>query len=314
MNAVPYTPALKREWDAFVGRSKNGTFLFMRDYMDYHADRFTDHSLLFYDGPRLVALMPANLASGEIISHGGLTYGGIITDDGMKVDPMREVMDCLLLQAKAAGVSRVLYKAIPHIYHRVPAEEDLYALFRLGARLCRRDVSSTILLSAPLGYSKGRRGCVKKGLGSGIVIRESQDFDAYMRIEEAHLALKHNTKPVHSAEEIRLLAGRFPANIRLFGAYLNETLLGGVIVYVSSRVAHAQYICATEEGKEMGALDAVLANLVEERFREATYFDFGISTTDGGRALDVGLIANKESFGARATVYDFYEIPVDGPS
>ena len=45
---VRYTAEKADEWNAFVAESKNGTFLFNRGYMDYHADRFVDHSLMFY--------------------------------------------------------------------------------------------------------------------------------------------------------------------------------------------------------------------------------------------------------------------------
>ena len=60
---IRYTPDRKDEWDRFVAKSKNGTFLFFRDYMDYHADRFRDHSLMFYLDDNLYALMPANAYS-----------------------------------------------------------------------------------------------------------------------------------------------------------------------------------------------------------------------------------------------------------
>ena len=44
LKVIKYTRPLKEEWDAFVDVSKNGTFMLIRDYMDYHADRFIDHS------------------------------------------------------------------------------------------------------------------------------------------------------------------------------------------------------------------------------------------------------------------------------
>ena len=47
IDIVKYNHNMKAEWDAFVKTSKNGTFLFMRDYMEYHNDRFIDYSLLF---------------------------------------------------------------------------------------------------------------------------------------------------------------------------------------------------------------------------------------------------------------------------
>ena len=54
-----YTPAKKDEWDQFVRQSKNGTFLFLRDYMDYHSDRFADFSLVARDGEKIIAVLPA---------------------------------------------------------------------------------------------------------------------------------------------------------------------------------------------------------------------------------------------------------------
>lgn len=311
MRIERYSADCKLVWDDFVERSKNGVFLFRRDYMDYHADRFLDHSLLFFNKSHLVALLPANRNDDCIVSHGGLTFGGIVSDDDMKVDAMMEVFSSLMEHARSLGVRRIVYKTVPHIYHRIPAEEDLYALFRFGARLYRRDVSSTILQSNPLEFAKGRRGCVKKGQGLGITVRPSTDFESFMKIEADHLLRKHNKKPVHTAAELNLLAGRFPENIRLFGGFRDDRMLGGAIVYRSPEVAHAQYIAATDEGKELGVLDVVLASLVHEQFKQVKYFDFGISTDRDGQHLDHGLMSNKESFGARATVYDFYEIPVD---
>ena len=71
-----YTPDKAAEWDDFVGKSKNATFLFHRGYMDYHADRFADFSLMFYYKGRLCALLPANDdGNGSLCSHRGLTYG-----------------------------------------------------------------------------------------------------------------------------------------------------------------------------------------------------------------------------------------------
>ena len=56
-----YTAADKRVWDRYVANARNATFLFFRDYMDYHADRFQDYSLLFYVGNHLYAILPANI-------------------------------------------------------------------------------------------------------------------------------------------------------------------------------------------------------------------------------------------------------------
>ena len=76
IDVIKYNSNMKAEWDAFVETSKNGTFLFMRNYMEYHSDRFADHSLMFYCNNRLLAVLPANIRESEktLVSHGGLTY------------------------------------------------------------------------------------------------------------------------------------------------------------------------------------------------------------------------------------------------
>ena len=304
-----YRPDLAGAWNTFVAGAKNGLFLFDRGYMDYHADRFDDHSLTFWSGEKLVGLLPASERSGVLSSHGGLTFGGVITDRRMRAVLMLEVFDALRGYMAAAGLERLTYKAVPHIYHQVPAEEDLYALFRHGARLVRRDISSTVDLRDRVAITKGRKWSTSKALRNDIQVAESQAFGAFMALEAAHLQEKYGVDPTHTAGEMELLAARFPRNIRLFTASRGGELLGGVIVYESRMVAHAQYIASTAAGRELGALDAILAHLMNGEFGAThPYFDFGISTEQGGRCLNAGLIENKESYGARATVHDFYEL------
>ena len=66
------------EWNEFVAKSKNGTFLLDRRYMDYHQERFTDCSLMFYSKEKLVAVLPAHRDDDTLYSHCGLSYGGLI--------------------------------------------------------------------------------------------------------------------------------------------------------------------------------------------------------------------------------------------
>jgi hypothetical protein len=276
--------------------------------MDYHADRFTDHSLMFYKDDRLIGVMPGNIEDDQLISHGGLTFGGIISDNKMKTTLMLELFETLRIYLSSIGIKQIIYKAIPHIYHQVPAEEDLYALFLHKAKLYRRDVSSTISPATKMRLSKGRKWAIKRAAKNAVQVKRSYEFETFIAIEEQYLLDKHHKKPVHTAAEIQMLVDRFPNNIKLFATYKDETMLGGVIIYESERVAHAQYIAASDDGKEMSALDAIMDFLINDYYRDKTYFDFGISTDQDGQYLDVGLVANKESFGARTTVYDFYKI------
>jgi hypothetical protein len=303
-----YDAGQKPLWDQFVGRAKNGVFLFRRDYMDYHADRFADHSLLFFAEDRLIGLLPASAGDGVLTSHSGLTFGGIVTDERMRTPVMVELFGQVKRYLREQGIGRMVYKPVPHIYHRFPAEEDLYALFIHGGRLVRRNIASVLRPGDHPEPTKGRRWSTRKARNNGLDVGESRDFTAFMALEEAHLASKYGARPTHTAAEMELLAGRFPDNILLFTATKDGELLGGVVVYVSRQVAHTQHIASTEHGRELGALDRIFEVLLDEVFADRPYFDFGTSNEDGGRRLNVGLIDNKESYGARAVAYDWYEL------
>jgi len=309
VKVIPYSAARRREWDDFVRSAKNGHFLFHRDYMDYHADRFPDASLLFYDGrDRLIGLLPATVRDGVLSSHAGLSFGGVISGPGMKAELMLELFAAMCASLRERGLHEIIYKPVPHIYHRVPAEEDLYALFRFGARLIRRDLSATIDRRARLPFSKGRDWGRQQANKNGLEVEQCSDFATFMTIEEDLLHARHKVKPTHSAAELELLAGRFPDNIGLFAARQGGRMLAGVVIYETATVAHTQYIGAGEEGRKLGALDLVLYHLINEHYAAKDYFDFGISTEDNGSYLNAGLIQNKESYGARATVFDWYRL------
>lgn len=309
VEVVRYNGEYKAVWDAFVKASKSGTFLLLRDYMDYHADRFRDHSLLFYRKNKLVALLPANEQGEELHSHAGLTYGGMITDARMKAGAMLEVFEAMQHYLREQEFRKIKYKTIPHIYHRSPAEEDLYALLKSGAVLTRRDLLSVVMPAQALGYSKKRRWEVAKARAGGWYLGRSYDFKQYMHIVAELLRKKYDAVPVHTPEEIQTLAASFPVNIKLFTATDAEgNMAAGVLIYETDTVAHCQYIGYTEKGRIQGALAVLLDYLLTEVYAAKAYFDLGASMEGRGLELNSKLLANKESYGARAVVQDFYEI------
>jgi len=309
MQVEIYKKPRKTVWDEFVRKSKNGTFLFYRDYMDYHSDRFEDHSLMIWDDKdRLITLLPANRVERKLISHGGLTYGGFITDETMRTPVMLGVFKSVITFLKEHYFDEVVYKTIPHIYHRIPAEEDLYALFLSPAKLVRRDVLTVCDSKNRLSFQERRRRSIKKAVKNGLTVKESNDYEQYWAILEENLNSTYGVDPVHSISEIHLLQSRFPNNIKLFGCFKGEVMLGGVVIYESDKVAHVQYIAANEQGKSSGALDLVFDFLLTDFYREKTFFDFGISNENDGSYLNRGLIDQKEGFGARAVAHDHYVI------
>jgi hypothetical protein len=311
MNIIRYTAEMKTRWNAFVDSSKNATFLFKRDYMDYHSDHFSDHCLLFVDDKnKLLALMPANQKEDALVSHGGLTYGGILSDASMTTPRMFELFDMLKLYAHSNGIKRIIYKTIPHIYSRIPAQEDQYALFRHGALLSRRDVLAVIEKSNHLPYQARRKRKISQARNAKLEIKKSVDYKAFWIILEENLLRRYKVKPVHSLSEITLLAGYFPEHIHLHICSAGKKILAGMVVYVTDDVAHVQYISTSEDGRNIGALDLLFAELIEHVYADKRYFDFGISTEQNGKMLNLGLIEQKEGFGARAVVHDQYEMAV----
>lgn len=306
-----YRPEDAGAWDDFVTRSKNGTFLFQRGFMDYHADRFTDASLMALHDGKIVALLPASAgAEGRIVSHGGLTYGGMVTDARMTAALALEVFQHLLDHCRSVGFRQMLYKPVPHIYHRLPAEEDLHALFLSGAQLCRSDLSGTIPLQAFDGFAKSKRAGVKAAAKAGIAVAESRDYAAFWAILAERLADRHGAAPTHDLREMELLATRFPDEIRLFLAHADTRPCAGVLVFDCGNTVHAQYIASNDHGRETGAIDAIVAHLVTEVYPKRQWFDFGISTVAQGRELNVGLSRQKEMYGARSTVYQQFLVPL----
>ena len=303
-----YTPTKKEEWNHLVSTSRAPHFLFYRDYMEYHADRVQDASVLLYEGRRLAAALPANRDGDVIRSHGGLTFGGFITDTRVTAHRMLAAVDTAMQFFRDEGFSRIVYAPVPHIYHAVPAEEDLYALFRRGARLVRRDLSSTIDLTRRVRTSKGRRSSRKRAMRDGLTVERSSDYHAFIDLLASVLEERYDVAPTHTGDELALLAAHFPDAISLYIARADEEFLAGVVIYETEMVVHTQYIAASEAGRRCGAVDAIVTSLLENIYAEKRYFDFGISTERGGMYLNEGLIRNKESYGARGVAYDRYEL------
>lgn len=307
LNLIPYQPGLKEVWDRVVNQSKNSTFLHLRVYMDYHAQRFDERSVIVQRKGSPVAVFPCNRQGDLIISHAGLTYGGLIYIAKLHAIEVLDIFSLLIHHFKDQGACKLLYKAIPHIFHQYPAEEDLYALFRHKARLVRRDISSAILLKNKIKVSGSRKCTILKAKKSGLEFVKDDNLPVFHQLLKSVLN-KFDAQPVHTLPEMELLQHRFPDRIRLFTAYKDATLLAGALVYDFGRVVHTQYLANSDEGRTLGALDFVLWNLIDDIFNDRDYFSFGISTGNQGMHLNEGLIFQKEGFGGRAIVHDFYQL------
>lgn len=315
LSIMRYTADKAELWNHFNKQSKNSLFMFDRNYMDYHQDRFKDHSLLFYDDDKLAAILPMSEHGDMLISHGGLTYGGFITDTRMKQHTMMDCFSELQKYAKGNGFRCIRYKCIPHIYHSQPAEEDRFSLFANGAHLVTIDVSTYVNLANPLKMPKGRKAQISRAKREGVRIEEltgSEDFIRFIDIENEVLTERHDVRAVHTGQELKMLHDRFPENIHLFAALKNETIIAGTVIYEYEKVVHTQYMAANADARKIGALDLTIAAVMERFKEQKEWLDFGISTEHGKIYLNEGLCAQKEGFGGRTGVYEIWELPCDG--
>lgn len=298
-------------WNQFNKQSKNYLFMFDRNYMDYHKDRFKDHSLMFYDDDKLIALLPMSEHGDQLISHGGLTYGGFITDSKMKQHTLMDCFEELIKYSKENNFKNIRYKCIPHIYHNQPAEEDRFALFANGANLDTVDVSTYVNLESPLKMPKGRKAQISRAKREGVIVEELtglEDFKNFIDLENEVLTERHDVKAVHTGEELKLLHDRFPENIHLFASIKDNKLIAGTVVYEYDHVVHTQYMAANDEARQIGALDLAISTVLNKYRETKKWLDFGISTEHGKIYLNEGLCAQKEGFGGRTGVYEIWKL------
>lgn len=298
-------------WNSFIDQAKNATFLFHRDFMEYHHNRFEDYSLIVEDEKGWVAVLPANRVGNTIYSHQGLTYGGLVLKENVKLEKVILIFKAVLQKLKEDGFNSLLVKELPFIYNTSFSDDWKYVMFLLEAKLRRRDTLAVIDLSQKRSLSNGRSEGVKRGIKSQLTVRE-EGFSAFWNsILIPNLQEKYGVRPVHSLTEIELLKSRFPSQIRQFNVYKKEEIVGGTTIFESKNVAHSQYISANSFKNEYGTLDFLHHYLITEVFNQKAYFDFGISNEEGGKKLNGGLSYWKESFSAHTVTQDFYEIQVD---
>lgn len=300
------------DWDHFVKSSRTPLFMFERTFMEYHSHRFEDYSLVLRDDKGIIALLPANRVNDELISHGGLTYGGLIFAKKCSAEKMVDLVGVMLSTIKSWGIRKIKYKTIPYIFQEQPSDETVYALSRHGAHLFGRDLSSIIKLENRLEYSTLRKRQIKKALKANVQIVDSDDYASAHLMLRSTLA-KHGTQPVHNLEELEYLKSKFPKNIQLRVAKIDNDIVAALVLFIFKSVVHTQYISVSLEGGKVGALDLLIAQTVDN-FQELNFkfFSFGISTESNGKVLNKGLIQQKEGFGGRGMALDTYRLYLNG--
>lgn len=309
-----YDEADESLWDALCETSINATFLHSRRFLGYHGSRFDDRSVLIYDKDEIVGLFPAApdpADKARLISHPGITYGGVVHNGRLTGDRMQEALQTLCRHYGTLGFGSLRYKALPHIYMSVPAQDDLYGLFSLGAVRSRCDLACAIDLARRLAPNERRRRGLRRGLRS-ITLSQGPDLlDQLWDVIETNLADRHAARPVHSRAEMAELIRRFPQAIEICCGLSEDRIVAGTLIFKTSRVWHAQYIGASDAGYASSALDVIFDNLIERaRQAGARYFDFGTSNEQQGTVLNAGLYRFKAEFGGGGVAHEFFDLPL----
>ncbi|MEI7824517.1 MAG: GNAT family N-acetyltransferase [Chlorobiaceae bacterium] len=302
-----YSSCLASDWSKVLMNSRNGIFLFDRNFIEYHGNRFTDFSAVAYIDENPVALLPASidLDLDHVSSHAGLTFGGVVLKRELRGDVAIELINALLDSLKEWGAKTLTVKLLPQVFACYPSAEIEYVLWRRGFSLVRRDLSSLLPLQNPLPFNATRMRAIKKARKAGLKIVTSS-FVSFHALLENVLSLRHGVSPVHSLKDIELLASRFPERIFVRGAIKDGMLLAGALIFNFEHIWHTQYVAASDMGRSHGALDLVINSIIDEaKSQGVSHLSFGASTENDGAALNSGLIYQKESFGARSITHDF---------
>ena len=308
-----YTPAWSQIWEDFLTDAHQSTFLHSRKYLSYNEEKYLDKSLLLKDSDKIIGLFPAAQCVSDkekVISHPGITYGGVIHSGKVTGDVAVEIWDHILEYYQKDGYKKLTYKPVPRVYHKVPCDDDIYAIFRAGANLIRADLSSAINLHNRKTISKRRERCLCKARNAGIRIGQGTNFLGQMwSVLEENLIKKHGKKPVHSLTEITKLAELFPNQINCTCAFLGNEVIAGVVTYKTTTCVHAQYIASNQYGYEHSALDLVFNTLiVEATENKQQWFDFGTCNENEGKILNAGLYSFKTEFGGGGIIHEHYQL------
>lgn len=308
LDVYVYSPDYHYDWNALIKDSRNGTFLFEREFMEYHAGRFDDFSLLVYDEKKCLAVLPAHRIENKLYSHKGLTYGGLIVRKSLKFAKVAICMRSIMTYLDSRKIDEFEVTLTPYIYHQQPSDDLVYILHELEAKLVRKQLNTTVRTAAYQLQSNRKEG-VKKAVKQGLEIREDQDLRPFWQdILVPNLKNRYQTQPVHSEEEIQFLKSKFPNQIRQFSVYQGNQMVAGATLFVMDRVVHVQYIASDTNRQQLGGLDYLFDYLISIVFAAIPYFDFGTSHDNSSKGINMNLLYWKECFGGRGVGQDTYRV------
>ena len=305
-------------WEKIVKSANNGTLFHTRKFLSYHLPgRFVDHSLIIYKKDKPYVLFPAAEREIEgkrfLVSHPGASYGSFIVPEDMSFADSHEIVELLIKYAKEQKFDRIRLTPPPTIYNSRLSNYIDFSLLQHGFKYLKREISSILFLEDTIEqnlnkFKTSHKQAVRKAIKEGIEVRESDKLDEFYDILQNNLKIRHNVTPTHTLDELLKLKELFPDKIKLFGAFLKNKMVAGVVNFsCTDDVVLAFYISHDENYQETRALNLLFYSIfnwaIKNKFK---VFDFGIFTVN--EEPNFGLARFKENFGASGMFRDTFEL------
>jgi len=302
---IKYHENLQKIWDDFIPKTANGTFLHLRKYMDYHSDRFDDYSLMFYNGARLIGVLPAHKIQRDIYSHNGLTYGDFLFSDKIKLEVKIQILKTAFLYLIKNNFKFLHIKSIPYVFQNFMGQDNAFLYYKFDAKLTKI-LPFFVLDKATYKLSQIRKKSINRTKNWNLKIEQNKDFlPDFWHIVEDNLSNRYKAKPVHSLGEMRLLMNRFSENIKLYTIFLDNELISGALVYLFKNTLHFQYVHSIENNKKRMATDVMINEIIKQNIDNYNFISIGSSEVGDGQ-INKGLGYWKESFGSKLINQYFY--------
>ena len=314
IDVVKYSQEYQDVWDEFVWSANNGTIFHTRKFLTYHPpERFTDHSLIFKDNGKIVAVFPAvDIILNDkrnLMSHRGASYGGFVTRSTLSIKNAFELVERLIVHSQKANFEIIDLTPPPQIYLFRPSNYIEFALIQNGFTYRKREISSVIPLDFKQDeilsiFNEGSRRAVRRAQKLGVMVREADAYPDFYRILEKNLRLRHNVKPTHTLDELLILKKIYPERIKLFGAFIENTMIAGVVMFICNpKVVLAFYISHNDDYQQYRGVNLLFYEIIAWGISEGyNFLDFGIFTVN--EDPNWGLARFKESFGAQGVFRD----------
>jgi hypothetical protein len=316
MEVYKFTEKDRKHWEYFVTQSNNGTIFHSQDFFGYHPpDRFKNHHLIIKERSNIVGVFPAAEKENKIISHQGASYGGFVLKDGLGIHATYLMVEHVVQYFKSQGYKEIVLTQPPLIYYRNPDQYIDFALMKNEFHYLKREVTAVIPLNTaeplPTFHGDARRS-TKKALREGVQVILTDDYARFYDILKHNLSMRHNVTPTHSLDELNKLKKIFPERIFLFGAHINEKMIGGMVVFVTNpNVLLAFYISHDEKYQTYRPVNLLFYEVIRwGRNQGYKYLDLGTFTLN--MTPNWGLGRFKENFAARGFLRDTFQLLVNG--